>query len=56
LERAAQGSGGVTILEAVQEMWRCGTERCGLVGMMGTDQQLGVMTLVVFSNFNDSIF
>jgi len=29
LAQAAQGGGGVTILEGVQEMWRCSTEGHG---------------------------
>jgi len=32
LERAAQGGGGVTVPEGVQETFRCFTEGCGLVG------------------------
>ena len=35
LEQAAQGSGGVSIPEGVQEMCRCGTKGQGLVGNMG---------------------
>jgi len=35
LAQAAQGGGGVTIPGGVQEMWRCGTEGRGLVGMVG---------------------
>jgi len=34
LTQAAQGGGGVTVPGDVQEMWRCGTEGCGLVGMV----------------------
>jgi len=33
LEHSAQEGGIVTIPEGVQEMCRCGTEGCGLVGM-----------------------
>ena len=32
LAQAAQGGGGVTIPEDIQETWRCGTEGHGLVG------------------------
>ncbi len=35
LEWAAQGGGGVTVLGGLQETWRCGTEGCGLVGIIG---------------------
>ena len=34
LEQAAQGGSGVTIPGGVQEMCRCGTEGCGLVGIL----------------------
>jgi len=27
--QAAQGGGGVTVPEGIQETWRCGTEGCG---------------------------
>jgi len=38
LTQAAQGGGGVTVPGDVQEMWRCGTEGCGLVGrVVGLD-------------------
>ena len=32
---AAQGGGAVTIPGDAQELWRCGTERMWLVGMVG---------------------
>jgi len=35
LERTAQGGGGVTDPEGVQEMFRCCTEGNGLVGNIG---------------------
>jgi len=41
LEQTAQGSGGVTIPRGVQEMCRCSTEGCGLVGMVVVGWQLG---------------
>jgi len=43
LEQAAQGGGGATICGGVQEMWRCYTKECGLVGKYWWDMtvQLG---------------
>lgn len=35
LTQAAQIGGGVTVSGDVQEIWRCGTEGCGLVGNIG---------------------
>lgn len=35
LARTAQGSDGVTIPGGAQERWRCGSEGCGLAGMVG---------------------
>ena len=37
LAQAAQEGGGVTVSGGVQEMWICGTEGHGLVGMVGLD-------------------
>ena len=37
LEQVAQGGGEVTVPEGFQETCRCGTEGCGLVGMVGMD-------------------
>ena len=54
MEEAAQGGGGFTIPGCFQEMWKCGTYRCGLVGMEGVVSQLGLMILEV-PNFNDSM-
>lgn len=34
LQQADQGSGGVTVLGSVQELWRCGFEGFGLVNMV----------------------
>ena len=34
LEETAQGGGGVTVPGGAQGMCRCGTEGCGLVGMV----------------------
>ena len=34
LEQAAQGSDEVTVSGGIQEMWRCDTEGCGVVGMV----------------------
>ena len=35
ISTAAQGGGGVIVTGGVEEMWRCGTGRHGLVGMVG---------------------
>ena len=35
LERDAQGGGGVTVTGGIQEMFRCSSEGCGLVGNTG---------------------
>ena len=48
LAQAAQGGAGVTVPGGVQEMWRCGTEGCGLVGMVEMRQCLDQMILEVF--------
>ena len=42
LSHAAQGSGGVTVPGGVQELWRCGTEGCGLVGNNGDGWIVGL--------------
>ena len=38
----AQGGGGVTVSGGVQEMWRCGTWRRGLVGNIGGRWMVGL--------------
>ena len=40
-----------TIPGGVQELWKCGTEGRGSVGMVGMD----LMILEAFSNCNDSV-
>jgi len=54
LERAAQGGGGVTVLEGVLETFRCCTEGHGLVGILVRCGQLDWIILEVFSNPGDS--
>ena len=54
MEQAARGGIGVTIRGDAQEMYRCGTEGRGLVGMVTLGWWLDWMTSVVFSNINDS--
>jgi len=50
LTQAAQIGGGVTVSGDVQEIWRCGTEGCGLVGNIGGGWTVGLDELrVVFS-------
>lgn len=51
---AKENSGGAAVPGGVREPWRCGTERCGLVGLVGMGQQLDTMTLEAFSNLDDS--
>jgi len=34
LKQAVQGDGGITIFAGVQEQYGCGTEGCGLGGMV----------------------
>lgn len=58
LAQSAHGSGRVTILGGVPELWRFGTEEHGLVGMVRMGQWLDLIILVVFCNllwFYDSI-
>jgi len=50
LEQAAQGGGGVPVPGGVQKTCRCGTSRCGLVGMVVLGGWLDSMVLEVFSN------
>lgn len=52
LAQATQESGGVIVPGGVREVWRCGTEEHGSVGMVEVGQQ---MTLVVSSNLSDSM-
>ena len=54
LAQTAQGGGGVSLPGDVQELWRCGTEGCGLAGMVGMDWWLNLMILVVFCNLYES--
>lgn len=42
LEWTAQGSGGVSVPGGVQELFRCGTEGCGLVGSTGGGWVVGL--------------
>ena len=55
LGQAAQGSGGVPIPGGVQTPSGCGTWGHGLAAMVVLGWQLGLMTLDVFSNLNDSM-
>jgi len=53
--KAAQGSGRVTIPGGVQKMCRCGTSGHGLVGMVVlSGSWLDLRTLEVFSSLHDS--
>lgn len=47
LEEAAQGGGGVTVLGAVQELWRCAL-RDMVSGQGGMDWELNMTILVFF--------
>jgi len=51
----AQGGGGVTIPEGVQETFRCCTEGHGLGEILVVGGLLDRMILEVFSNLGDSI-
>ena len=54
MAKAARGGGRVTIHGRVKELWGCGTEGCGQWAQwdgLGLD----LVTLVVFSNLNDSM-
>ena len=42
LKWAAQGGGEVTVPGGVPEMFRCGTERCGLVRNIGNRWTVGL--------------
>ena len=52
---AAQGGGKVTATGGVQEMYRCETWDCGLVGMVVMGWWLDWVILKVFFNLNDSV-
>jgi len=52
LEQSAQQDGGVTVPGGVEEMWIYGTEGHGLVGMVGVGWLVGLVILLVSSNFN----
>ena len=52
MEQDDQGDGGVTIPGGVQDMRRFGTEGHGLVGMVGVGWLVGLVILLVSSNFN----
>ena len=54
LEQAAQGAGGGTVPEGVQELQRCGTLGHGMWARWG-GLGLDSMILVVSSNLNDSM-
>lgn len=53
LAQSAHGSGRVTILGGVPELWRFGTEEHGLVGMVRMGQWLDKVILELFSSLND---
>ena len=53
LAQAAQGGGGVTVPQGVQEPCGCGIEGHVLVGMVGSCWQLDWMISEVFSNLNN---
>ena len=55
MAQAAQGGGGFTIPGGVQEPRGCGTEGCGLMGMVVTCWWLDLTILEVFSNLNISM-
>ncbi|KAJ7408210.1 hypothetical protein WISP_122266 [Willisornis vidua] len=50
-----EGAGGVAIPGDAQNTGGCGTECCGIVGMVVFDQGVDLMALKVFSNLNGSM-